>query len=426
MPTPSDIVRAAREGQRDAALRELRLALEYPVDPGPIVPWAEALAEVARAFRAEPLAVAADAVAVDPDDAGALFEVGWHLFDGGLYGQAATFLARALELAPGEPKVLLELAAALENAGMNAAARDVLAAHADARAASFDARYRHAFNAVLAGDVAGARAALPSLAPASPEERALAGRIADMLARADAVAETTALDGEDLRGWHYVLTGGLLLHRSPHGAEHMRGRYAWVQDAWARCFEDILRLRRLLGFLRLEPKQLLVLPDRDSAIFAEAAARALRLPVAAWAPGTKEKGLVVAYDLSAAELGIRQALLQRRPGQILWSHTLSWTANVGLTPEFVGQLHQVVTAPWAARLVRNPDTGATEKRPPLGGSVEELAARILAAEVEDLPEQAELDRLAQAGDVPAAAWRKKSGQREPFWFMGPVKSNRFY
>lgn len=426
MATPAEIVCAAREGQRDAALRELRLALEYPVDPEPCAGWAEALAAVARAFGAGPLAAAADAVAIDPDDAAALFELGWLLVEGALYGQAATFLARAARLRPGEPKILLELAAALESAGMNAAARDVLGAEPALRAGSFDARYRYAFNAVLAGDLPSARAASAALTPATPDERALAVRVADMLARADAVAEVTPLDDEDLRGWHFVTTGGLLLHRSPHGFASMRGRYAWIQDSFAGCLECLLRLRRLLGFLRLEPKQLLVLPDRDSTIFAAAAAKALRLPVAPWTPGSKEKGLVLAYDLSAADLELRQSLVQRRPGQILWSRALSWTNTVGLTPEFTGQLHQINSTPWGARLVRDPDTGDTEKRPPLSGSAEELASRILAADVEDLPEQGELDRLAQAGDVPAAAWRKKGGQREPMWFMGPVKSSRFY
>ena len=79
----------------------------------------------------------------------------------------------------------------------------------------------------------------------------------------------------NLLDWHYVLTGGLLLHTSAYGVEAMHGRYAFLQDTNAFCFEVILRLRRLLGFLRIEPKALLALPDRDSAIYAEAAAKVL-------------------------------------------------------------------------------------------------------------------------------------------------------
>lgn len=427
MAHPSDaIVAAARAGDHDTALRNLRLALEYPQDPGPLGPWCEALSVVARAFGDERLASKADLAAIDPDDAEALFDIGWILVEARLYGTAATLLARANTLRPHEPAVVLELAHALEHAGMNAAARDLLAAEDAVRASSFQARYLHAFNAVMAGDLPGARAAEKALDPAGPEDRALAARIRDMLARADAVADVTPLDAADLRGWHYVLTGGLLLHRSPHGVDEMHGRYAFVQDSDARCLEDILRLRRLLGFLRLEPKVLLALPDRDSAIFAAAASKLLRLPVQAWGPGSKEKGLVVAYDLGAADAETRTALLQRRRGQILWSHTLSWTEPVGVAPEIVGALHQVNTPPWGARLVRNPDTGAVERRPPSGGSVDELVARILGAAVEDLPEQAAVDAIAQAGDIPAAAWRKTTGQRDPLWFMGPVKSARFY
>ncbi len=426
MSAPDEVARALAAGDRDAALRALRLALEFPRDPGPLGPWCEALAAVARAFGDQRLAASADLAATDPDSAEPLFDIGWALVEARLYGPAATFLARALALRPHEPAIVLELAAALEHAGANAAARDLLASEEALRHSSFQARYLLAFNAVMAGDLAGARAAEASLAPATPEERTLAGRVRDMLARAAAVADVTPLDDHDLRGWHYVLTGGLLLHTSEHGREEMRGRYAFVQDSDARCLEDILRLRRLLGFLRLDPKVLLALPDRDSAIFASAAAKLLRLPLQPWTPGARERGIVVGYDVGAAEPEVRTALLQRRRGQVIWTHTLSWTEPVGIAPEFVGALHQVNTPPWGPRLVRNADTGAVERRPPRGGSVEELAARILSAPVEDLPEQAALDRLAQAGDIPAAGWRKSSGQRDPLWFMGPVKSARFY
>ena len=424
--TPDDVVRTLQQGDRDAALRALRFALEYPRDPGPIGPWCEALAVVARAFRDEALGTRADAVAIDPADAQALFDLGWGLVEARLYGQAATFLACALAARPHEPAIVLELVSALEHAGANAAAREVLAAEPEVRAASFTARYLLAFNAVMAGDLPGARAAAKDLAPAAPEDTVPAERIRDMLARATAVADVTPLDADDLRGWHYVLTGGLLLHTASHGRDEMHGRYAFVQDTDARCFEDILRLRRLLGFLRVEPKVLFSLPDRDSAIFATAAAKVLRLPLQPWAEGTRERGVIVAYDLGAAEPDVRTALLQRRRGQVLWSHTLSWTEPVGVAPEFVGVLHQVNTPPWGPRLVRNPDTGAVERRPARGGSVDELAARILASGVEDLPEQAALDALAQTGDISAAAWRKSTGKRDPLWFMGPVKSGRFY
>ena len=95
-----------------------------------------------------------------------------------------------------------------------------------------------------------------------------------------------------------------------------------------------------------------------------------------------------------------------------------------MIPIAMRALEDPLPAGWAE--ARDPDTGATERVPPRLGSVDELAARILSANIEDLPEQSALDAIAQAGDLPAAAWRKRSGARELFWFMGPVKSNRFY
>jgi hypothetical protein len=42
----------------------------------------------------------------------------------------------------------------------------------------------------------------------------------------------TSLDRQDLRGWHYVLTGGVLGSLSPYGFDvGMTGRWAYVSDS---------------------------------------------------------------------------------------------------------------------------------------------------------------------------------------------------
>jgi hypothetical protein len=419
------ILDALAAGQKEAALRELRLALEYPCDPGDLTPWCAALARVAGAFGDTPLAQVAELAAASPDDAKSLFDLGWRLVEARLYGPAATMLTRALAARPHEPAIVMELVSALESAGANAAAVEVLEGEGNLLSSTFQARYLLAFNTLMSGDLARGRVAVRALKPATPEEKALAARLRDMLTRAGAVADVTPLDAEDLRGWHYVLTGGLLLHTNPHATSELRGRYTFTQDSEARCFEDILRLRRLLGFLRFDFEVLLSLPDRDSTVFASAAGKVLRLPVEPWESGSRKPGLIVAYDLGAQDVATRRALAPRRNGQVLWSHTMSWTEPVGVTPEFVGVLHQINTPPWGARLVRG-DDGQVQRKPARKGSVAELAARILAAPVEDLPGQSALDALAQLGDIPAAAWRRARGEREPLWFMGPVKSARFY
>ena len=53
-----------------------------------------------------------------------------------------------------------------------------------------------------------------------------------MLARADIARAVTPLDHQDLRGWHYVLTGGILAGLSPYGFDAgMTGRWAYVNDS---------------------------------------------------------------------------------------------------------------------------------------------------------------------------------------------------
>ena len=407
---------AAGEGERARALLLRGLAQE----PEALGPWMEAIAALS-----EPGSRLHDAAraGAQVDDVTARFAVGRALLEARLPMLAVTFLRAADRAQPHEPAIVLELASALEEAGENAAARAVLEAEPEVCATWFRARYQRAFNAVMSGDLAGAAAATKLLAPRGQEERRQAARLRDMLARADAVSGVTRLDAQDLRGWHYVLTGGLLLHQNPREPERLRGRYVLSQDEFGRCLEALLRLRRLLGLMRLDIPELLALPDRDSVALATAAGRFLHLPVDEWRPDSRSYGMVVAYDLGAAPVATRRTLVKRRGGQVIWSHMLSWVEPVGLTPEIVTALHQVNTPPWGPRLVRDAD-GGVHRRPPLDASADELAARILAAPVEEVAGQEALDALVQAGDVPAAGWRRLRGEREPLWFMGPVRSDR--
>jgi hypothetical protein len=57
-----------------------------------------------------------------------------------------------------------------------------------------------------------------------------------MLARAGIAHAVTSLDRQDLRGWHYVLTGGILASLSPYGFDDgMTGRWAYLSDSVSRC-----------------------------------------------------------------------------------------------------------------------------------------------------------------------------------------------
>jgi hypothetical protein len=309
-------------------------------------------------------------------------------------------LARALALAPGSEPIVTELVAALERALLYREARDVLAAHPALVASSFLCRYLYAYDSAMSGDLATTRALAPGLVPADETQTFMAARIAQLLARADRIAAVAPLDDRDLRGWHYVITGGVLLHRSPYGFdEPMRGRFAWLQDSADRIRTGIDRLCAALAAWGVTPPCVYAPPGHEHDIVAEVVSARLEVPRAPWpAVGVPAPGLVVAYDLDRVEWKDLERLVERRPGQFLFAHAASWTEDGPVAPDVVTLLHQHLVAP---TLTAAEVSGA----PP-----------IVADDTDDL---AGLDALVAAAGVPPPA------RRERLWAGSPVPSNRF-
>jgi hypothetical protein len=100
-----------------------------------------------------------------------------------------------------------------------------------------------------------------------------------MLARGGTARAVTSLDHQDLRGWHYVLTGGVLGSISPYGFDAgMTGRWAYVNDSLGGCAAALQRLRLILGAAGTPPESVALLPVRSSRILGSAAAATLGLP----------------------------------------------------------------------------------------------------------------------------------------------------
>ncbi|MEY9926628.1 hypothetical protein ABH926_001250 [Catenulispora sp. GP43] len=93
-------------------------------------------------------------------------------------------------------------------------------------------------------------------------------KVRAMLVRAAAAAVTDgALGPKDLRGWHFALTGGVLLTVSPYGYDAgMTGRWAMVGDSYGACAEALRRLKVVLAANGSAPQSVSLLPDRDSQI----------------------------------------------------------------------------------------------------------------------------------------------------------------
>ena len=264
-----------------------------------------------------------------------------------------------------------------------------------------------------------------------------------MLARAAAAGTVTALDRRDLRGWHYVLTGGVLATLSPYGWEEgMTGRWAYASDSVAACAAAITRLKLILAAADAAPQSVALLPDRSSRILGAAVATALGLPATDYDPDmVAAHSLVVGYDLTETDPVAVAALRERAPGQILFERATCWTDPPAVTADVSGLLGQIVVPPWAAQM-RRLDNGAVGHGPADDRPVEAIAAEIVHAPPQQdqgdgntPPDRDEdLRRFVEAVTAVTAATATGAPERDGGWLSGvreyipdagPVPSSRF-
>jgi hypothetical protein len=421
---------ALAAGDADGAFQQFRWHLWYPrarATPAPRLGDAlGVLARILAGLELPAVAAAAERAAADLHDPDALYELGYALIDAGLPPIAATVLGRCLEIVPGSLDVVTELSAALERCLAYADAQALLAAHPALIAQSFLCRYLYAYNAAMAGDLAVSRGQLHDLTPTDDAQILLRDRIAGFVDRAHRVAGVCALDRRDLRGWHYVLTGGVLAHQSPYGFDvPMHGRYAWLQDSLPRVRTGIDRLIATLAVWGVPVPCVYAPPGRDHAILAAAIAQVLGVEVAPWpAVGVPAPGLVALYDLGQLDAKDAERLSARRPGQIVYAHACPWTRDAPIAPELATLLYQTVIPPWGAQVVVD---AATHQ--PRDLAEDDRPVEVIAAELAGAPPLAD-DDLA-ADDLPtwsaliAAAGSPAPGRRERLWAGSPVPSSKF-
>ncbi|HVV87680.1 MAG TPA: hypothetical protein VHE35_31780 [Kofleriaceae bacterium] len=419
---------ALHAGDAEGAFRALRGPLSHPR----LVPVAEledalgVLGPIFAALGARALAERVAEASLAPTDPERLYALGYQLIEDGVAAVAVTVLARGVELSPDSEALVTELVAALEVQLAYRDAANVLAVRPALVESSFLCRYLLVFDSIMSGDLATARDTVPRLVPAEHAQERMATRVQAMLARADRASQLCPLDGHDLRGWHHVITGGLLLHRSPYGLDAgMHGRYAWLQDSWAMVRHGLERLRAVLDAWGWQPPCVYAPPGREHEALAVAAATLLGVPQAPWpAVGAPAPGLVVAYDLATVAPRELERLAQRRRDQVLHAHVTIWTEDGPVAPEVTTLLAQSVVAPWGRRLAIDAESRTTKAIAEDPRDAEALAADIVAAPpahdddvtADDEPGLLALARLA---GLPAP------GPRERSWAGSPVASNRF-
>jgi len=386
-----DIDAQLRGGDHDGAYRALRAVLGYPAarieTDALFARAAKQLATLSRTFGAVALADKAACVAATPNDPNALFDAAYGFYEARQFEVAATLLARANRVAPGQPPILAELAMCLERLHRHGEAALTLDVSGTPERDAMCA-YLSGFHWLMSGDLDIPRRRVAQLV--GVEEGPipfLRAALAAMIARADAVlAAGLLLDERALSAWQAVLSGTLLLHESPHGYDApMHGRYAFVSDSPALMREGLERLAAFLADAGQRPSRVVAAPCRASRILARAAAHRLGLAYLDWTPGAESNGLVVAWSMETIEdTAFLQALHAHAPAQRLFVHASCWTEPFTYAPDLTTFLHQAVTNPYtggAMRVDANGD-GVTRAEPDPRDD-ETLAREILSATAED-------------------------------------------
>src|SRR3569833_1955769 len=166
---------------------------------------------------------ASSALAAGPGVPQALYDFGYACVGRGAAILAIPALSAALRAVPDSVPVLTVLAVAFERDERHAEAVALLERHEELLS-PWPHGYLLTLNAILSGDLATARRHADRLPAGGGDPlEAASARVRRMLARAEAVPGP--LDDRDLRGWQFVLTGGVLGSLSPFGL--VVGLFGW-------------------------------------------------------------------------------------------------------------------------------------------------------------------------------------------------------
>jgi len=424
--------RALADGNRDAAWDALYPALRYPtgvsMSDSELAESLGIAAEIGTGSFSNALVTALSAAHDTPTDIQALFGAGFRLNEANFPELAATALARANALAPNVPGLVNELASALQASGLFSDAYVALHASHQARQQDSTTRYLYAFNALMSGNVVAAQRGFAELGdPIDEATREQHEHLGRLLERQAAVAPATALDSRDLRGWHYVVTGGLVTHLSPLRFDQgMHGRYGTLHDHDALVHEGVIRTIAVLQAWGVRPQQLIYSDDRASEILAHVWNTRLGIPTKVFRAEDRDApGLFLAYDLRHADDLFVDSFREYRPGQVLVSHASCWSEESDYTSDIATFQYHRNTAPWdsadeAGAAITEPAVVAQRILKYLNEPAE-VANRIVSVAItpDAVPDLDQVGNLARAAGPPPS-----TGRRDRFVVGSPVKSSR--
>jgi len=288
-------------------------------------------------------------------------------------------------------------------------------------------RYRYAFSAMCAGDLAPAAEVIATL-PADGPDAWTRSRLADILDRAERLGATGSPDLSELRCWHFVAYGSLLMRRfEGDGEAENGGRFGWLQLTEQDVVSDL--------DLAVEALQI----ASDGAITSVACPSDMASQALAIAASTRhhlrwvdvneigeerdepDKHCLVVSGDSESATTLRSA--GHGDDRTWWySATLEWNHR-SLSCDAVGVAAEFVNWPWQSRLAVGNDTPVTLEADER--SAREIGEALASLVVEASPDRTLVCRLAELRRDSLRRSGAVSDRWLPYLSRGPVQSNSF-
>jgi hypothetical protein len=417
----------------------IREVLNYPGQIEDDFLWNDALKlfeRICRGLSGDFLGDLVKGVIEKPHNIDALYELSYELYEQNIHSIAATFLNKANLLTPQNERIVSELVSNLEALMMNKEATNILSEAKSLLNSSEICRYLYAFHSIMTGDIDTPEKILPTIQDSIDKDiQFMAKSIKGMLNRFSVLKRSRPLDNKDLRGWHMVMNGSVLLHLSPFGLDDaMFGRYAYITDSYSLCRHGIERVQEVLKVAEINLPSIIALPDRSSQILALATSKIVGKPLKYWDEiDINTEGLIVVYDLDEVQPGeLLPEIADHRPGQLLWAHASCWTNPFPFSPDITTYLYQHNNSPWGGGgFVYNTKAKRVEISDSDKTADEELSLKIVDAEIDrdyidDLEDLlAMINPLRNLSEDSNPGIYKTSERRRLQRTGSPVLSNRF-
>ncbi len=363
-----------------------------------------------------------------------LFNLAYALIDAEWPEFAANIFRMLYNSGLKEEAVVTEYAIALERSGYNEEAMKILQENLPIVEKSLYLSYVLAFNAINAGYPVQTKKAFELMKKnydsTAQFHTTFLERVRNFITRHDAISKKIYLVKNDLREWHFIINGSILLYYSPFGWDQMHGRFGALQEDVFSMKIGVIRMAEAMKKLNLGVKTILFVDNYQSKILATALSKVTGLPLKEITPKNEdEKGLISLYKWDNLTPELQEKLHKKHDGQYMWVHSDNWIGEHGYEPDFVTHLSQYCSDPWEPQLRFHIEHGKSDE-PLISKDVEEAVKQILDYKVEkkDFDSHDEFNKFLDALTKtmkPSPFIYEEDSMRNRSYSVNIVKSNSF-